>query len=102
MTGYLHPGYAESLAEFGKPRPLPRCGGHLVAREIPNTDWMDAMGCYPLFYCRDWTRLREDLEGLCDRLVSEADPDPIGSAYHGHELAGVQPALPWTIVSDKV
>lgn len=27
MTGYLHPGYAESLAEFGAPRELPRCGG---------------------------------------------------------------------------
>jgi len=26
-TGYLHPGHAESLAEFGAPRELPHAGG---------------------------------------------------------------------------
>lgn len=80
MTGYLHPGYAESLAEFGKPHALPRCGGHLLLRQIPNSDCMDLMGCYPLFCCRDWTRLREDLEELRGRMVSVAlVTDPLGN-----------------------
>ena len=80
MTGYLHPGYAESLAEFGTPCPLTRCGGHLLVRKIPNTDWQDAMGCYPLFCCRNWTRLREDLEELRNRLVSVTlVTDPFGN-----------------------
>ncbi len=80
MTGYLHPGYAESLAEFGTPCPLTRCGGHLLVRQIPNTDWQDAMGCYPLFCCHDWTRLREDLEELRSRMVSMAlVTDPLGN-----------------------
>ena len=79
-TGYLHPGYAESLAESGKPHLLPRCGGNLLLREIPNTDCMDAMGCYPLFCCHDWTQLREDLEELRGRIVSVAlVTDPLGN-----------------------
>ena len=80
MTGYLHPGYAESLAEFGTPCPLTRCGGYLLVRQIPDTDCQDAMGCYPLFCCHDWTRLREDLEELRDRLVSVTlVTDPFGN-----------------------
>ena len=80
MTGYLHPGYAESLAEFGKPHPLARCGGHLLARQIANSGCLDALGCYPLFCCQDWTRLREDLEELRGRMVSVAlVTDPMGN-----------------------
>jgi hypothetical protein len=80
VTGYLHPGYAESLAEFGKSHPLTACDGHLLVRQIPNTDWQDAMGCYPLFCCQDWTRLREDLEALRGRMVSVAlVTDPMGN-----------------------
>ena len=69
MTGYLHPLYAESLAEFGAPRRLARCGGHLLARKIPGGDGHDAMGCYPLFCCPDWSGLRDDLEEARDQLV---------------------------------
>ena len=37
------------------------------------------MGCYPLFCCHDWTRLREDLDELRDRLVSVTlVTDPFG------------------------
>jgi hypothetical protein len=80
VAGYLHPQYAESLAEFGTPLPLPRSGGHLLARQIPNTEWQDAMGCYPLFCCQDWTRLPEDLEELRGRMVSMAlVTDPMGN-----------------------
>jgi hypothetical protein len=80
VTGYLHPQYAESLAEFGTPLALPNAGGHLLARPIPGTDWQDAMGCYPLFCCQDWARFAEDLEALRDLLVSVAlVTDPLGN-----------------------
>ncbi len=80
MTGYLHPGYAGSLAEFGKPLPLPRSGGHLLTRQVPNSECVDAMGCYPLFCCQDWARLREDLEELRGEMISVAlVTDPMGN-----------------------
>ncbi len=79
-TGYLHPGYAESLAEFGLPLALPRSGGHLLLRPIPGTDAHDAMGCYPLCCCRDWAGLRADLAELRDQLVSVTlVTDPFGA-----------------------
>lgn len=79
MTGYVHPGYAESLAEFGAPRELPRCGGWVLERQIPGFPDHDAMGCYPLFCCQDWSQLDADLEDLGDELVSLAlVTDPFG------------------------
>ena len=57
-TGYAHPAYAESLAEFGVPRLLPRSGGWILERRIESFPDRDAAGCYPLFSCRDWSRLR--------------------------------------------
>jgi hypothetical protein len=70
VTGYLHPAHAASLAEFGTPRELPHCGGWLLERAIPDTEARDAMGCYPLFACRDWLGLQKDLEDLEGELVS--------------------------------
>jgi hypothetical protein len=79
MTGYMHPGYAESLAEFGTPRELPRCGGWVLERQIPGLPYRDAMGCYPLFACQDWSRLASDLDNIGDDLVSLAlVTDPFG------------------------
>jgi len=69
-AGYAHPRYAASLAEFGAPRRLPRCGGWLLDRRIPDSPHSDAMGCYPLFCCEDWSALGEDLDELKDELVS--------------------------------
>ena len=77
MTGYLHPVYAKSLSEFGTPVELPRCGGWLLERRIPNSDLKDAMGCYPLFCCTDWTRFGDDIQKVKDRYVTisvVADP----------------------------
>ena len=77
--GYSHPAYAASLSEFGVPRKLPKCGGHILVRGIPGTSYQDAMGPYPLFACRDWSRLPEDLEDLGEDLVSLAlVTDPFG------------------------
>jgi hypothetical protein len=77
VIGYIHPGYAESLAEFGTPRELPQCGGWVLERQIPDFPDHDAMGCYPLFCCQDWSRLHVDLENVGSELVSlgvVADP----------------------------
>ncbi len=79
VTGYIHPGYAESFREWGIPRELPRCGGWILERPIPGSSYRDAMGCYPLFLCRDWTQLGPDLQDLGDDLVSLAlVTDPFG------------------------
>jgi len=87
VTGYLHPRYPESLSEFGTPHELPRCGGWILEREIPKSGYSDAMGCYPLFVCRDWARLAPDLQDLGDDLVSLAlVTDPFGE----YELADLQ------------
>jgi hypothetical protein len=78
-TGYLHPGYAESLAEFGTPKELSGCKGWILKRRIPDSPYYDGMGCYPLFVCRDWSKLSGDLEELGDELVSLAVvTDPFG------------------------
>jgi hypothetical protein len=85
MSGYSHPGYAASLAEFGRPRALPRSGGWLLERPIAETSYRDAMGCYPLFTCSDWSKLDLDLEELSGELVSVAVvADPFGN--HDPEL----------------
>jgi len=79
MNGYSHPAYAASLAEFGCPRALPRSGGWLLERPITDTPYRDAMGCYPLFACNDWSKLDLDLEELRGELVSVAIvADPFG------------------------
>ena len=80
LTGYLHPTYAESLAEIGSPLRLPRSGGCLLRRSIPNTRSSDAVGCYPLLACQDWRSLRHDLDELSDVVSVVAVADPFGAA----------------------
>lgn len=78
--GYNHPLYALSLKEFGEPHELPHCGGWILERAIPGTTYGDGMGCYPLFVCRDWSRLHEDLKEMESVLVSLAlVTDPFGA-----------------------
>ena len=79
LTGYLNPDYARSLAEFGQPRLLPHSGGWVLQRPVPGFPYWDAMGCYPLFTCRDWSRLGDDLPVLKEELVSlSLVTDPFG------------------------
>jgi hypothetical protein len=68
----MDPGYALSLSEFGNPRELPRCEGWVLERRIPGFGDRDAMGCYPLFACRDWSYLHVDMKSLESELVSLA------------------------------
>jgi hypothetical protein len=78
-TGYLHPSYARSLSEFGRPRHLRSCDGWILEREIPGSSNRDAIGCYPLFVCRDWSALCADIEATAAGLVSVAlVTDPFG------------------------
>lgn len=80
MTGYQHPDYAQSLAEFGIPRKLPRTGGRILQREIPGFPDHDAIGCYPLFVCQDWSQLAADLDDIGDELVAlSLVTDPFGN-----------------------
>lgn len=77
--GYLHPAYAESLAEFGTPRLLPACGGSILIRDIPGSPYRDAMGCYPIFCCRRWQDIGHDIVELQEELVSlSLVADPFG------------------------
>lgn len=68
--GYAHRRYAESLREFGEPRELQHSGGWILERPIPGAPFKDAMGCYPLFACRDWSKLSEDMKQVASDLVS--------------------------------
>ena len=79
VTGYMHPEYAQSLAEFGIPRELPTCKGWILQRQIPGFLYYDGMGCYPLFSCQDWTQLLVDLEDIGTNLISlSMVTDPFG------------------------
>jgi hypothetical protein len=78
-AGYLHHSYAESMAAFGEPCILPESGGWVLKRRIPGFTYYDAMGCYPLFACQDWSQLHVDLQQKGGELVSLAlVTDPFG------------------------
>ena len=71
--------YIRSLVDFGAPRRLAHADGWVLERALPGTgDSRDACGPYPLFACRDWARLGDDLEELraagLVSLVLVADP----------------------------
>ena len=78
-TGYVHHRYAESLAQVGTPRFLPQSRGWILQRSIPASEYQDAMGCYPLFACEDWSQLRLDLDDIGDGLIClSLVTDPFG------------------------
>jgi hypothetical protein len=77
-TGYLSAAYAESLAEFGMPMPLPSRGSWILRRAVA-PGIADAMGLYPLFCCRDWRALADDLAQAGPALTSlVVVTDPFG------------------------
>ncbi len=78
-TGYLHPLYAESLAEFGEPVELTHAGGWILRRRTPILDLRDAMGCYPVFCCSRWQSLGDDLAQIRNTVVAVSlVTDPFG------------------------
>ena len=82
MTGYLHSAYADALSEFGQPHHLAESEGWILVSRIGNTSGLsvhDARGLYPLFTCRNWSRLSHDLKKLEDKLISlMVVTDPFG------------------------
>jgi len=70
MEGYLHPLYAQSFSDIGEPIFLPKSKGWLIKRQIPGTDYFDAMGPYPLFFCEVYESVLSDFDDLKDQLVS--------------------------------
>ncbi len=80
MLGYSAEEYARSLVDIGEPRQLPRSGGWLLVRKLPESvlpvsslasgSLFDAIGCYPMFSCSSWERLAEDLEELPREIIS--------------------------------
>jgi Acetyltransferase (GNAT) domain len=80
VPGYADRQYAYALSEFGTPRELPHCGGWVLERSIDGVGSRDAMGCYPLFSCSDWSRLHTDVNMLAGDLVTlSLVTDPFGS-----------------------
>ena len=78
--GYNHSLYALSLKEFGEPRELPLCGGWILERKIPDTPYRDAIGCYPLFVCKDWSQIANDFENMgADWISVTLVADPFGN-----------------------
>jgi hypothetical protein len=97
-TGYLHPDYAASLAEFGTPRHLPESDGWIIERRITDAPDRDAMGPYPLFACRDWSKLHRDLDAISDDLVSLVlVTDPLGA----FTLADLERSFPDRLIRFK-
>ncbi len=91
VAGYLHPGYAQALHEFGAPIALPQSGGWFLRRSIPGSTLSDGMCCYPFLACQDWSMLASDLESRRRDLISfAATPDPFGN----YTLADLQRAFP--------
>lgn len=76
--GYRDPAYVQSLAEYGVPRKVSNADGWVIERAVPGEGLRDAMGPYPLFSCRDWQGLSEDLRELRNAglvsLVLVTDP----------------------------
>jgi hypothetical protein len=72
--------YAQVFKDFATPRALSRCGGWILERQTPSLHYRDAMGCYPLFACSDWSQLSADIDSLDRELVSiTLVTDPFGS-----------------------
>ena len=95
LTGYVHPSYAESLSEFGRPRRLPHSGGFILERDIPGSDRRDAMGCYPRLVCEDWSGLCRDVAeiraGLVSLVVTTDALADVNSSYLAECFDAVKP-----------
>jgi hypothetical protein len=87
--GYLSGAYIESFAALGRSIRLAHSKGWVIARKVPGSGALDAMGPYPIFCCQHWDRLEEDLATLPPELASlTIVPDPFGE-YTVEQLRGL-------------
>ena len=77
--GYGSQGYARSLSYLGPAIYLAASQSWLIRRPIPNTPYFDAMGCYPLWCCDQWSKLDEDLSQLNDIVSVVGIASPLAS-----------------------
>lgn len=68
--GFFHLDYTKGFMEFGDPMELVHSKGAVLSRAIPDTPYRDCMGPYPIFCCRDWGGLTEDLSVIARDHVS--------------------------------
>jgi hypothetical protein len=94
MSGYGHRDYAWALSDLGRPRHLTESDGWVIERDIPGTQYRDAMGPYPLFSCADWQALPTDIIKLKESglvtltLVTEPfPPEAVTGKFAGFDLA---------------
>ena len=78
MEGYGHAAYAASLSDFGTPRFLDQSKGWILERTIEQSLYRDAMGCYPVFVCEDWSLLEADLSQVEGLVSLSLVTDPLG------------------------
>jgi len=79
LSGYDNLRYAESLFETGSPLRLEKSGSWVIRRKIAHTSMEDGMGGYPIFACKNWRNLSNDLRDLSTELVSiTLVTDPFG------------------------
>jgi hypothetical protein len=94
--GYQHQAYAGAFAEFGTPRELEHCGGWVLERPVPGSNAIDAMGCYPIFCCRDWQRIPDDMSELGSRLLTlSLVADPFGNHDPALLRSAFAPVIPF-------
>jgi hypothetical protein len=78
----MHCAYADSLSEYGEPCHLKNSDCWILVSPIINISDLpvyDARSCYPLFSCRYWSLIPQDLEVLENKLVSlMVVTDPFG------------------------
>jgi hypothetical protein len=84
--GYASPGYAHSLSEFGEPTFLQPAGGWYLKRPIPDTDFYDGMGIYPLLSCQDPEHLSEAIVNEPDLVSFVGVTDPMMDWHPSGEL----------------
>ena len=76
---YLNSDYALSFEEQYNPIRFEVSKGLILRRKIQGVDLYDAMGCYPLFFCEDWSSLQIDIENNDLELISlTVVTDPFG------------------------
>jgi len=81
--------YAALLVEFAIPLELRESGGWIFEREIPEWPYRDAMGCYPLLSCKDWSRLEQDIKNLEGKLISLALMTALFGDFEYSELTNI-------------
>ncbi len=76
--GYRSFEFAASNAHEGRCVELRSSGSWLIERSVPGSpDLLDAVNCYPLLVCADWSALGGDLEALTGVVSVTAVTDPM-------------------------